>query len=281
MTLTHISDTAFLTALARALETDRPDRLVNDPLAWRLLGDRAPAFQALRDQAPAEFRSVALRSRLLDDLLLETLVETGADTVLNLACGLDARPYRLPLGSGLRWIEVDLPGMISHKAPILAGEPAPCPVERFALDLADGPARRAFFAGLEGRVVVISEGLLLYLTPEEVTTLAADLRALPGMAAWLTDLMTPLATWYFPESWRKHMTAARAPIQFAPEAGPAFFTPLGWSPTAFHSFSDAMARLLPDAPATARWLKVLARMPEDEQADVRTMLGCARLTPTS
>lgn len=280
MTVAHISDTAFLTALARAVETDRPDRLIDDPLAWRLLGDRAPAFAALRAQAPAEFRSVALRSRLLDDLLLETLAAVGADTVLNLACGLDARPYRLSLPPELRWVEVDLPGMIAHKDSLLAGVPARCQVERHALDLADIDARRALFTSLGGRTVVVSEGLLLYLTPNDVTTLAADLHAAPGVTAWLTDLMTPLATWYFPESWRKHMNAARAPIQFAPEAGPAFFAPLGWKPASFHSFSDAMARLLPDAPTTARWLRLLAGMPEDEQADVRAMLGCARLDRT-
>jgi methyltransferase (TIGR00027 family) len=111
----HISDTAFLTALSRALEAERPDALIHDPLAWTLLGERAEAFLALRANPSAEFRSVALRSRLLDDLLLDTLEATGADVVLNLACGLDARPYRLPLPPALRWIEVDLPGVIAHK----------------------------------------------------------------------------------------------------------------------------------------------------------------------
>jgi hypothetical protein len=124
-------------------------------------------------------------------------------------------------------------------------------------------------------MVVVTEGLLLYLDPPEVASLAEDLQ--PIATAWLTDLLTPLATWYFPESWRKHLSAAKAPIKFAPEDGPAFFAPFGWEPSAFHSFSDGMARLLPDSPATVRWLKLLDGLPDDEREGHRLMLGCARL----
>ncbi len=39
----------------------------------------------------------------------------GIDGVVNLAAGLDARPYRLQLPRTLRWIEVDLPAMVKEK----------------------------------------------------------------------------------------------------------------------------------------------------------------------
>src|SRR2546422_4602991 len=40
----------------------------------------------------------------------------------NLAAGLDARPYRLPLPSSLRWVEVDFPDVIAYKQEQLAME---------------------------------------------------------------------------------------------------------------------------------------------------------------
>src|SRR5207253_2907116 len=147
-------------------------------------------------------------SRLLDDLLLETLEATGADLVLNLACGLDARPYRLPLPPDLRWVEVDFPPVLAHKDALLKDETPRCRLERRACDLADVSARRALFAELgasASHILVVSEGLLLYLDPQDVASLAEDLSAQPAVTAWLTDLLTPLATWYFPESWRKHL----------------------------------------------------------------------------
>jgi hypothetical protein len=44
------------------------------------------------------------------------------ETVLNLAAGLDTRPYRLNLRAALRWVEVDLPSIVRMKREALANE---------------------------------------------------------------------------------------------------------------------------------------------------------------
>ena len=36
-----------------------------------------------------------------------------AAVVVNLAAGLDARPYRMPLPSSLLWVQVDLPAILA------------------------------------------------------------------------------------------------------------------------------------------------------------------------
>src|SRR5256885_6123414 len=41
-------------------------------------------------------------------------IEQGTDMVVNLAAGLDARPYRMALPASLQWIEVDLPRSEEH-----------------------------------------------------------------------------------------------------------------------------------------------------------------------
>ena len=94
--------------------------------------------------------------------------------VLNLAAGLDARPWRLPLPAGLRWVDVDHPVMIDAKLEVLAGETPRCRYEGVRLDLADTAARRGLFArvGAEAtRALVITEGLLVYLPAPAVAEL--------------------------------------------------------------------------------------------------------------
>jgi O-methyltransferase involved in polyketide biosynthesis len=46
----------------------------------------------------------------------------GADMVVNLAAGLDTRPYRMDLSSSRLWVEVDLPDLLDYKEEVLKGE---------------------------------------------------------------------------------------------------------------------------------------------------------------
>ena len=54
------------------------------------------------------------RTYLFDEYVRQH-VEQGYDMIVNLAAGLDARPYRMQLPKTLKWIDVDLPGMINYK----------------------------------------------------------------------------------------------------------------------------------------------------------------------
>jgi len=57
---------------------------------------------------------------------------------------------------------------------ILANEKPVCALERVRTDLSDGGARRALFADLDrraNRILILTEGLLIYLSAEEVLPL--------------------------------------------------------------------------------------------------------------
>src|SRR4030095_9767386 len=104
-------------------------------------------------------------------------IASGADMVVNLAAGLDTRPYRMALPSNLPWIEVDLPDLLAYKIAALANEPPRCRLERVALDLANVAARRDLFNRLNqeaGRVLVITEGLGVYLPDQAAVSLGED-----------------------------------------------------------------------------------------------------------
>lgn len=227
-----VSDTALWVAYFRARETQRPDAVFHDPYAERLAGERG--FQianTLRDGNKQEWAWVA-RTYLFDQFISRAIRE-GADLVLNLAAGLDARPYRMELPSSIRWVEVDLPELISYKLEILGDETPRCHLERVSLDLSDVPARRQLLEELNTRaekIAVVSEGLLIYFTPEDVASLANDLSTGQHFKTWVLDLASPGQLKVMQRTTGKELSHAGTPFKFGPPEGPDFFRPHGWVP---------------------------------------------------
>ncbi len=133
--LGDVSDTARWVAYFRALESDRPDALFHDRYARSLAGERGRQIVETLPKGPLAW-SLAIRTRVFDELILDA-VDGGVRVVLNLAAGLDVRPYRLSLPAGLKWIEVDLPNIIQFKTKALADERPACAVERVACDVGE------------------------------------------------------------------------------------------------------------------------------------------------
>jgi methyltransferase (TIGR00027 family) len=187
--IAHVSDTALMTAACRAIETDRPDGLTRDPFAARLAGSRGMAIVHDMPDRERMCFGMGVRTRFLDDLLLETVAEQNIETVLNLGSGLDTRPWRLSLPATLRWIETDLPPMLAYKTKLMAGEQPHCRLEFAPVDVTDPAAREAIFlAAGTAPLLVISEGLLMYLPAESVEALAAQASAAHH---WLVDIISP------------------------------------------------------------------------------------------
>ncbi|MGB6844934.1 MAG: SAM-dependent methyltransferase [Candidatus Acidiferrales bacterium] len=228
----NVSDTSLWVAYFRARETVRPDALFRDPFAERLAGERG--FQianTLPDGNKHEWAWVA-RTYLFDEFVSRE-IQRGANLVLNLAAGLDARPYRMDLPATLQWVEIDFPEIIAHKEKILAAETPKCRLERVALDLSSLDARRDLFAQLDGRaanIVVMSEGLLIYFAPEAVASLSADLAAGAHFQNWIVDLASPGQLKLMQRASGKQLSEANAAFKFGPQEGANFFAPYGWQP---------------------------------------------------
>src|SRR4029077_9942522 len=133
-------------------------------------------------------------TKVFDEVILDVIRREKVDLVLNLACGLDARAWRLDVPADLRWGDVDFPGMIDYKTEIMKNEKPVCRYEAIATDLTNDAVRSALFAKIGAgskRVMVLSEGLLIYLTPGHVSTLARDLHAQASFRWWMIDLASP------------------------------------------------------------------------------------------
>lgn len=244
--ITHVSDTARWVAIYRAMESERPDALFRDPYARRLAGPRGEDIVRAMPRGRAMAWPMIVRTAVMDEIIVRAVERDGVHTVVNLAAGLDTRPYRLPIPAALRWIEADFPDLLAYKEQQLAGEKPRCQLERVAIDLTDGERRRAFFAdavsGGGGGTMVVAEGLLVYLAPAEVGTLADDLHA-AGFGWWLIDLGSPGLLKMLSRSWGRKLEEGNAPFRFAPAEGTEFFRPHGWVEAEYRSLWTEALRL--------------------------------------
>jgi methyltransferase (TIGR00027 family) len=138
---------------------------------------------------------LAIRTRFIDELLLEALAKYPIATVLSVGCGLDTRPWRLELSPDLRWIEIDFADMLDYKDGLMSGEKSHCRRERLTVDLNDEAQRRAMYeAAGASPALMITEGLLLYLPAATVDALAAEVSPHSGVAHWISDITTSAFT---------------------------------------------------------------------------------------
>jgi methyltransferase (TIGR00027 family) len=258
-----VSDTARWVAVYRARESERPDAVFRDPFAKRLAGERGEQIANALSFGQENAWAWTARTYLVDRIIANH-VNAGGDLVVNLAAGLDARPYRMELPPSLRFVEVDLPQMIDYKSQVLAGESPRCRLERVPLDLADIAGRRALFERLgreSSNALVVTEGLLIYFSRGDVEALARDLADPPSFRAWTTDVCSPGLLQMMHKRTGHLVSEAGAPFRFAPPEGPAFFASLGWPPRDVHSMlkTGAALKRLPF------WMKLLALLPEPKQ----------------
>ena len=237
-----VSDTARWMAVYRAQETERPDAAFRDPYARALAGARGEAIARAMTTAAEHAWSFTARTYLFDRYVTR-LVKHGVDLIVNLAAGLDTRPYRMALPPSLRWVEVDLPDILDYKESVLGDAKPACGLERVRLDLSNADARLGLFERL-GRdsklAAILTEGLLIYLMPHDVSALAADLAQQPPFRHWVVDLVSPSLL----DMMRSQtMQAPTAPYLFAPAEGPRFFTRYGWPPAEVRTLLKAASKI--------------------------------------
>ena len=278
--ISHVSDTARWVAVYRAMETERPDAIFRDPFARRLAGERGEAIMRGMAKGRQMAWPMIVRTAVMDEIILRAINRDHVDTVLNLASGLDTRPYRLPLPRDLHWVDVDLPDMSSYKESQLAGEKPACRLEYARVDLADAAMRADLFrrvAGAAKQTLVIAEGLLVYLEAGDVAALARDLHVHAAFRWWLIDLASPRLLKMMAKTWGKELAAGNAPFKFGPAEGTAFFAPHGWWEEEFRSMWEESIRLDRTMPF-ARFWNFLARFyPRRTREEFQRMSGIVLL----
>ena len=167
--LIGVSETALLTLLVRATEARRPDSVIDDPMAIKLVDSIAFDFGKF---GFTRRQDMALRALTFDRYTRRYLLDHLSATVVALAEGLQTSFYRLDasgLGDQFRWLTVDLPPIIELRDRLLPHSDRVTTIAQSALDFSwmdrvdptDG-------------VFITTEGLLMYLQPEEALGLIAE-----------------------------------------------------------------------------------------------------------
>ena len=240
----NVSDTALWVAVYRAMESERRDALFQDPYARRLAGARGQAIVASIPSGRSLSWPLVVRTVIIDEIV-QRCVREGVRCVLDLAAGLDARPYRLDLPAALQWLHVDMPEMVAYYREQMSGETPRCKLDFIEADLRVAERRREVFAHAraQGPLLVISEGLLIYLEAEQVAELARDLHETAQARWWLADLASPMLLKLLERRWSPKLRDGNAPFLFGPAEGTAFFAPLGWREAEFRSTWDESFRI--------------------------------------
>jgi methyltransferase (TIGR00027 family) len=256
-----VSDTSFWVAYYRAKESAKPDALFHDTLASRLVGTRG---QKISESMPEISRytewSVVARTVIIDRFV-EKLIAEGVDVVINLGAGLDTRPYRLKLPPTLQWIEVDYPKIIAYKTEALKTEIPTCKLTRVEVDLANSSQRKAFLSTVAPdakKILVLTEGVIPYLSPAQVAELSADLVAEDRIQYWITEYFHPSVYPYLQKAVRTSKMK-NAPFLFYPEDWFGFFKKQGWveKETRFTGEIATEFKRKPPMPKWAEWIMPL------------------------
>lgn len=279
MPIEHISDTARWVAVYRAMESERPDALFHDPFARRLAGAKGEEIVDTMKHGRQMAWAMIVRTAVFDEIIMQR-VRAGTDLVVNLAAGLDARPWRLALPASLRWVDVDLPAILQYKTEQLRDATPVCRYESMPMDLTD-PAERAVLVerlGAAGRdTLVVTEGLLIYLSDQDVGALARDLHAGPTLRWWVIDLANPRLLAFMTAKWGREARDGNAPFRFAPAQGTGFFRPFGWREAEFRSSMEEARRLRREMRMMWLW-RLLGRLGSAERREeMRRMSGTVLL----
>lgn len=188
--LTGVGATSLGVAMVRAAESERPDRLFNDPLASAFVAAAPDLFPEARTPVEGEQKSVGaafgmhaiIRTRFYDEYLLAA----GAGQVVLTAAGLDARAFRIPWPDGTHVFEVDLPAVLAFKEDVLAARHAmpSCVRTVVPVDLREDWPTALCEAGFDEHrpTAWLMEGLLIYLSADEADRLLTNVDSLsaPG-----------------------------------------------------------------------------------------------------
>jgi methyltransferase (TIGR00027 family) len=209
-----VGATATAVAASRAMASQNPDALLNDPWADPLVravgidtfvklidGETGQTDDPLLNRRAMK-EQIAVRTRFFDDFFV-LAAESGIRQAVILASGLDTRAYRLPWPADTKVFEIDQPEVIAFKTRTLADLGAEPAAERttVAIDLREDWPAALVEAGFDQKLPTAwsAEGLLVYLPPDTQDRLFDNIAGLsaPGsrIATEHMDLRDVPADW--------------------------------------------------------------------------------------
>jgi methyltransferase (TIGR00027 family) len=213
-----VGATATAVAASRAVASQGPDALLDDPFAEPLV--RAVGLDAFVKMVDGESfneddpwmnrktmsEQIAVRTRFFDDFFTAAS-KAGIRQAVILAAGLDTRGYRLAWPAGTVLFEVDQPQVIAFKTATLdqLGAVPTATRKTVPIDLRDDWPAALREAGFDAAqpTAWIAEGLLVYLPPDAQDRLFDNITALSAPGSCLATEHMDMSS--MPDDWAQKL----------------------------------------------------------------------------
>jgi len=188
--LSGVAETLLMTLYIRAMESQRPDALIKDEKAVRLVTEMSYDFDRVRQVHMDEEDKVTviLRNREFDRYARDFLARHPDAVVVHIGCGLDSRFERVDNGQA-EWYDLDLPEVIELRRKFIGDEG-----KRYHLlgcSAFDSAWLETVSVHRQRPFLFMAEGVLMYFEEAQVKSLVLMLRDhFPG-AELVIDAFSP------------------------------------------------------------------------------------------
>lgn len=227
--LNHVNETAYSAALCRVQDGfgNDSDKSFLENLIKTQIGSNVP------NNSEKGIAKWIIRVRTIAfDNFIQNLICTGEiDGVLNIGAGMDLRMTKMNLKDDVTWIECDIGEIVKIKKKLISRFNITCNYEIFETDVTDSISMRkliSYASGKCSKILVNSEGLLCYLSKEQVINLSDLLFEKPNVLYWSFDLNSPWAINNMNAKQKKEYNKKTYSIKFAPVEGAFFLPPNLW-----------------------------------------------------
>lgn len=234
ITLSGVPETMLQTVYARAKEP-KTRGAITDNKAVELI-DRLDYDFSMADKDAAMHSGVIARTIVLDKLVKSYLASHGGAVVVNIACGLDTRCYRME--GYAHWYNLDLPETIAVREKLL---PETGTISQIAMSAMDDWGGEIAKQGAP--VLVIIEGLTMYLSKADVQRIFEVIAGRFGSVTVFVETMNPMVVKSFKE---KSIEGSNAKFTWGVKNGAALVKLLpGFRFKEEHSLTEGMAQFVP------------------------------------
>lgn len=232
--LSGVPETMLQTVYARAKES-RGRGAIHDAKAEEIIEKLDYNF-SLADKDTAMHSGVIARTIVLDRMTKEWLASHPGAVVVNIACGLDTRCYRM--SGNAHWYNLDLPETMAVREKLL---PESGTISQIAMSAMEDWGSEISEQNVQ--VLIVIEGLTMYLNAKDVQQIFAVISSRFSQASIFVETMNPMIVKRFKE---KSIEGSHAKFTWGIKNGKALAELLpGFRFMEEHSLTEGMAVFAP------------------------------------
>ena len=232
--LSGVPETMLQTVYARAKES-RGRGAIHDAKAEEIIEKLDYDF-SLADKDTAMHSGVIARTIVLDRMTKEWLASHPGAVVVNIACGLDTRCYRM--SGNAHWYNLDLPETMAVREKLL---PESGTISQIAMSAMEDWGSEISEQNVQ--VLIVIEGLTMYLNAKDVQQIFAVISSRFSQATIFVETMNPMIVKRFKE---KSIEGSHAKFTWGIKNGKALAELLlGFRFMEEHSLTEGMAVFAP------------------------------------